>query len=234
MKKGDLMKREILKTAEDLFCKYGFEQTSIQDILDVLHSSKGSFYHHFESKETLLAEICRKRADEIHLTVFAEIEKKNTLIEKLNLLLTGIIPFQSEKTSFILMLLHIFNSQHGKTVVSAFCDSLSSCFSSDLSGLLSAGSKSGELYCTEPVIMSDICLTLIHRLWRQICKMIISSEMADEEVDLSEIQHINDQYRRTLENALVLPYGSLELISLSFLDQMISRIHVHWNDVQKK
>ena len=64
--------------------------------------------------------------------------------------------------------------------------------------------------------------------------MIISSEMADEEVDLSEIQHINDQYRRTLENALVLPYGSLELISLSFLDQMISRIHVHWNDVQKK
>ena len=62
MKKGDLKKQEILRTAESLFCRYGYEATSIQDVLDELKTSKGSFYHHFVSKEALLEEICRIRA----------------------------------------------------------------------------------------------------------------------------------------------------------------------------
>ena len=48
LRKGDIRKQEILKTAEMMFCRNGYEKTSIQDIIDVLHSSKGSFYHHFE------------------------------------------------------------------------------------------------------------------------------------------------------------------------------------------
>ena len=43
MKKGELKKQEIMETAEILFCKKGYEQTSIQDILDKLKTSKGSF-----------------------------------------------------------------------------------------------------------------------------------------------------------------------------------------------
>ena len=41
MKKGDLRKQEILQTAEKLFCRKGYEQTSVQDILDQLKTSKG-------------------------------------------------------------------------------------------------------------------------------------------------------------------------------------------------
>ena len=50
MRKGDIRKQEILATAEQLFCRNGYEQTSVQDIIDCLHSSKGSFYHHYASK----------------------------------------------------------------------------------------------------------------------------------------------------------------------------------------
>ena len=62
MLKGDLRKKQILETAERLFCENGYEKTSVQDILDVLRLSKGSFYHHYESKELLLSCICEKRA----------------------------------------------------------------------------------------------------------------------------------------------------------------------------
>ena len=54
MKKGDIKKQEIIQTAEMLFCRYGYNETSVQDILDAIHTSKGSFYHHFESKEQVL------------------------------------------------------------------------------------------------------------------------------------------------------------------------------------
>ena len=58
MKKGDIKKQVILQTAETMFCRNGYETTSVQDILDALHTSKGSFYHHYASKELLLEEIC--------------------------------------------------------------------------------------------------------------------------------------------------------------------------------
>ena len=62
MIKGDLRKKQILDTAEALFAERGYEETGVQDILDVLHLSKGSFYHHFESKEQVLQRICENRA----------------------------------------------------------------------------------------------------------------------------------------------------------------------------
>ena len=61
MKKGDLKRSSILETAERLFFEKGYEQTSIQDILDALSMSKGGFYHHFTSKEAILSEICDNR-----------------------------------------------------------------------------------------------------------------------------------------------------------------------------
>ncbi|MBO6092609.1 MAG: helix-turn-helix transcriptional regulator, partial [Oscillospiraceae bacterium] len=58
MLKGDIRKKQILETSELLFSERGYEATGIQDILNLLHLSKGSFYHHFESKEQVLKIIC--------------------------------------------------------------------------------------------------------------------------------------------------------------------------------
>ena len=91
MKKGDIKKKEILQTAEALFCKNGYETTSIQDILDVLHTSKGSFYHHYASKEILLEEICRLRAAGLAEKAHASINDAGTPIEHLNILFSGML-----------------------------------------------------------------------------------------------------------------------------------------------
>ena len=64
MKKGDARREQILRTAEKLFYANGYEQTSVQDILDEIGISKGGFYHHFESKLDLLDAICQQRAEQ--------------------------------------------------------------------------------------------------------------------------------------------------------------------------
>ncbi|MCL1796162.1 MAG: TetR/AcrR family transcriptional regulator, partial [Clostridia bacterium] len=64
MKKGDTRRDQIIKAAESLFYTNGYEQTTIQDILDRLALSKGGFYHHFDSKLSLLEAICDMRAEE--------------------------------------------------------------------------------------------------------------------------------------------------------------------------
>ena len=50
MKKGDARRGELLAASEKLFYTKGYENTSVQDILDAVGFSKGGFYHHFDSK----------------------------------------------------------------------------------------------------------------------------------------------------------------------------------------
>ena len=47
-------RNEILDVAQRFVYTRGYEQMSIQDILDELHISKGAFYHYFDSKQALL------------------------------------------------------------------------------------------------------------------------------------------------------------------------------------
>lgn len=56
---------KIVDTSTRLFCEKGYEQTSIQDILDALHLSKGGLYHHFKSKEEILEAVLNKRTQYI-------------------------------------------------------------------------------------------------------------------------------------------------------------------------
>jgi AcrR family transcriptional regulator len=65
MKRNDGRRNEVIETAEKLFYTNGYEKTSIQDILDSMHFSKGGFYHYFDSKLSLLEAICEQRTEEM-------------------------------------------------------------------------------------------------------------------------------------------------------------------------
>ena len=51
----------ILDISYTLFMEKGYEQTTIQDIVNELGMSKGAIYHHFKSKEEIIEALCRKR-----------------------------------------------------------------------------------------------------------------------------------------------------------------------------
>ncbi len=49
-------KDRILKSATELFCRYGFNKVSISQIMKLAKMTHGAFYAHFESKEALYSE----------------------------------------------------------------------------------------------------------------------------------------------------------------------------------
>ena len=229
MKKGDLRKQEILITAETLFCQKGYEQTSVQDILDILNISKGSFYHHFVSKEALLEGICQKRAEQIYQNVLLTVDHSYSNLNNLNKLFSGMIPFQNEKLVFLLMLLPIFSLPEGRMMKITYCDALAELFTPDVIYWLHKGHDSKELYCPEPEITADLILSLINRLWVMICGMMISAEKNGKETDLQAILQLTDRYRISIEQILSMPFGSLELIDLPALRLLCEQIHNHWH-----
>ena len=56
---------EILDAALVLIQSKGYEQMTIQDILDELQISKGAFYHYFRSKRALLQAVIARMADQM-------------------------------------------------------------------------------------------------------------------------------------------------------------------------
>lgn len=50
-------KSRIVSAAWQLFYKYGYDSTTIDDIVEASNTSKGSFYHYFESKDALMGSL---------------------------------------------------------------------------------------------------------------------------------------------------------------------------------
>ncbi|MCA0969013.1 TetR/AcrR family transcriptional regulator [Halobacillus litoralis] len=48
------LREEIIATSLDLFDRYGFHGVSVNQIVEASETSKGGFYHHFQSKDELL------------------------------------------------------------------------------------------------------------------------------------------------------------------------------------
>ena len=229
MKKGELKKQEILQTAETLFCKNGFEATSVQDILDILKTSKGSFYHHFVSKESVLEEICSKRVESGAEAVIQQISESNrSVIQSLNILLSGIIPIQGERLQFLLMLLPVFRMTEGVQIKNRYCVELSKTYSPLIEETVRKGMEEEVFFCSDATLGAYILCQIVNDYWMKICDMILEKEEIGQIADPTDLLYVTDFYRETLERILFAPYGSIHLTNIPELQALTGQIHLHW------
>ncbi len=57
MKKGEKRKQELLQIAYRMFLSRGYENTSVDEIIDEAGIAKGTYYYYFQSKEQMLEEV---------------------------------------------------------------------------------------------------------------------------------------------------------------------------------
>lgn len=67
-------KNKIYESAEQLFTKYGFDDVSVAAIVEMAGVSKGSFYVHFDSKDSLIASLISDYIDQLDLNYKLYIE----------------------------------------------------------------------------------------------------------------------------------------------------------------
>jgi len=73
MKKGEKRKQELLKIAYDMFIAHGYENTSVDEIIEKAQIAKGTYYYYFPSKEQMLEDV-------IEMMIDAEVETAGQII----------------------------------------------------------------------------------------------------------------------------------------------------------
>ncbi|MBR0386988.1 MAG: TetR/AcrR family transcriptional regulator [Clostridia bacterium] len=223
MIKGDLRKKQILETAERLFTEHGYERTGVQDILDVLNLSKGSFYHHFASKELVLLTICESRA-ELSAAHYRAEETENGL-ERMNRLLSGMIPFQGEGLAFLKMLMPVFLLPEGKSVLNGYQEALKSAWLPMTIKALEQMINQKAAFARFPEKLAGILLDLINDLWGRISQEMLSSSEKENTEIAGNLIGLVEAYRAAVENIICAPYGTIELINLEQLIKTSQELH---------
>lgn len=94
--KKDLNRENILKIARDIFSKYGFKKTTLDDIANAVRKGKSSLYYYFESKEDLFQAVIMKEVDILAHELEIVINRNTDPIDKLrDYILTKLTTFRS-------------------------------------------------------------------------------------------------------------------------------------------
>lgn len=92
------MKSRIVSTAWKLFYEYGYDNTTVDDIVEASNTSKGSFYHYFETKDALLGSLSYlfdEKYEELQETMepgLGPLEKLSLMNHELFLMIENTVP----------------------------------------------------------------------------------------------------------------------------------------------
>ena len=210
MKKGDARRSELLAAAERLFYSKGYEQTSVQDILDEVHFSKGGFYHHFDSKLSVLEAICQSRAQE-SCERAKEIVADPALsaVEKLNALFHGSALWQSDNSGFVSLLIHVAYREDGALMREKRKGYQLQGMQELLESILEQGARSGEFFVTDMQSTASLLMRLYLQFSDEVAFLLAQEDNADKL--LEEIVKRLIVYRQAIERTLIAPFGSIVL-----------------------
>ena len=223
MKKGDARREQLIETAERLFYTNGYEKTSVQDILDEMHFSKGGFYHHFDSKLSLLEAICETRATEICETARTWLDQPGlSAAERLNGIFHASALWQSGNQGFVSLLIGVAYREDGALMR----ERMKSCQIEGMQDIvrqvIAEGCRSGEFWSNDMEGTAGMLLRLYIQFTDEVA-FLLARETDTDQLGEKMIRKLW-LYRDAIEKILIAPIGSIVLFEAEDLVGLGKRI----------
>lgn len=81
--KRDVNRENILKIAQDIFSKYGYKKTTLDDIANAVRKGKSSLYYYFKSKEDLFQAVIMKEVESLAKELDRVVNRNTEPVDKL-------------------------------------------------------------------------------------------------------------------------------------------------------
>ncbi len=210
-------RNEILDVARQLVYTKGYQQMSIQDILDAMKISKGAFYHYFDSKPALLEALIGRLADEAAAT-FLPLLDDPTLpaMEKLCRYFSSAVQWKATQKDYMLALFRIWYSDENAITRQKMFAKMLQLVAPSFTRVIQQGVREGTLCTTFPEQATVISLYLILGLSDKFGEVILGHEAGTNSLNAEErfqiIQKAVAAYTDALERVLGASAGSIQLM----------------------
>jgi AcrR family transcriptional regulator len=214
-------REEILAVAQSLVYAKGYEQMTIQEILDKVQISKGAFYHYFDSKQHLLEALIEhmQREAERFITPIVQ-DPELPALEKLQRLIDSASRWKIARKEYILSLMRVWYADDNAIVRLKVQSGLVKQTAPIFTTIIRQGIGEGVFTTPYPDKMGEIILSVLQGLGETFVEVLIYSEPSRK--DLERISTAVAAYTDALERILGAAPGSLQLLDAETIESWIS------------
>ena len=223
LRKGELRRAEILRVAEDLFYEKGYESTTLSDILHALGLSKGGFYHHFESKESLLQAICDKKAEESYRAALEAVNAcPGAWADKFNAMFDQYGMWQPGNADFMGLLIRVAYREDNLVMRDKLKKRSMELMLPLVNDIVRGGVAAQEFITPYAAGTGMLVLQLGSSFSDAIAGLMLGDA---ERLDTAKILEYLELYRYAVEQVLGAPYGSIVLYQMRQMVDVCTTIY---------
>src|SRR5262245_14695219 len=173
----------ILTVVERLIYSTGFEQMTIQDVLDDLQISKGAFYHYFPSKSALLEALVKRMLHEalsLLLPIVGDIHL--SALEKLGHFFAAFFQWRAARKDLLLAILRVWYHDDNALVREKVRAAMVEQFTPLLATIIRQGIEEGAFSTSDPEQVANVLVILRMGLSETLAHMLLSLDPQRDEL----------------------------------------------------
>jgi AcrR family transcriptional regulator len=194
----------------------GYEQMTIQDVLDELDASRGAFYHYFDSKQALLEAVVVRMVDGALASAGPVLaDPQLSAPEKLAGVFAGIATFKNQRRELLLGLIEVWLSDDNAIVREKFRREVTSRLTLMLAPVIAQGVAEGTFNAGRPEHAAQVFVALLLGTNEVGTRLFVANQAGD--VSYDEVEQILSAFADGLERLLGARPGTLPLVDPAIL-----------------
>jgi AcrR family transcriptional regulator len=204
--------------AQRLIQAKGYEQMSVQDVLDELDASRGAFYHYFGSKADLLEAVVERMVEAATAALAPIVANPDlTALEKLEGVFAGLARWKGERTELMFALLRVWRSDENAIVREKFRRGILIHLAPPLTAIVEQGKAEGLFTATSPEQVARVLVSLIQSANEAAVELFFARQA--DAIPFENVERTLEAYGEAYERILGLPAGSLTIGDPTMLRQ---------------
>ena len=185
----------------------GYEQMSLQDLLDDLDASRGAFYHYFDSKVALLQAVVERMVD-LATAAFAPIVDDPALsaVQKLEGVFSGLAQWKTERKELVLQLIRVWLSDENALVREKMRQQTAMRLTPLLARIVRQGQAEGTISAGSPEHTAVVLVSLVLGANETASRLFVARQA--RAITLEDVERTIAAYTEAFERVLGLPPGS--------------------------
>jgi len=214
-------KEKIISTAEGLLARKGYDNTSVNEVIKETGIAKGTFYHYFDSKESLFDGIIARLSDQALKPIKKIVDNPSlSAIDKFNSMIDFAKKYKlARKKIYRALSRWIFNESNIR-LRQKLINYYSRFIVPDFEKIIKQGIQEKSFNVGNPRLAADMIIQLAVAAGEKLWPLIITEKVAKNEIKLFE--DTLNAYNEAIERILGVKPGQLNIFESRMIEKFFA------------